>query len=514
MSTVHRHLRLRRFFLNPPLATHRSEQFNSVKKIIPFYLANRIMMYQAALGMNNFNKGLKTIILAGGAGTRLFPLSRELYPKQFIPMLDKETLFQKTLKRALIFSNPEEIYIITGKHHRFLVRDQILGLCENGNVLVEPEGKNTLPAIAWGVNSIVEAFGTSRVLVLPSDHLVETGKNYSEAVEAAEYLADNFLVTFGITPTHPNTGYGYIKPGEPVSGGFRVSRFIEKPDLSRATEYITSGYLWNSGMFLFSTDIFLEECALHASEILDAFHSRGVEEAFSRVPSISIDRGLMEKTERAAVVPIHANWSDMGSFDSLYQVFPKDDAGNAVNGEYIPISSSGNLIIGERLVITLGIQDVAIVDTKDVLFVGRREDSEQVKRVVEMLKTRGDERASMHLQVHRPWGSYTVLEQGRFYRIKRITVLPGRKLSSQLHHHRSEHWVVVQGTAEIVVGETSKLLKNGESTFVPSGVRHRLANPGIIPLEIIEVQIGEYIGEDDIIRYEDDYGRREESRLP
>jgi mannose-1-phosphate guanylyltransferase/mannose-6-phosphate isomerase len=335
---------------------------------------------------------------------------------------------------------------------------------------------------------------------------VNAGEEYREAVNAASALADEYLVTFGIEPTHPHTGYGYIQPGERVGGGCRVASFVEKPDAERAREYIASGYLWNSGMFLFSTTLFREECSLHAPyvrEILDG----GGEAAYATIPSISIDHGLMERTGRAAVVRFASEWSDMGSFDSIYRAFSKDTAGNAVRGEYIPIESTGNLVIGERLVVTSSIHDAAIIDTRDVLFVGRRGESDQVKSIVEMLKAKGDDRAVMHLQVYRPWGSYTVLEQGRFYKIKRISVLPGRNLSFQFHHHRSEHWVVVQGTAEITIGDRTHLLRNGESTFVPCGGRHRLGNPGILPLEIIEVQIGEYIGEDDIVRLGDDFGR-------
>lgn len=450
---------------------------------------------------------LKTIVLAGGMGTRLFPLSREQYPKQFIPLFDGETLFQKTVKRALLFSSPEGIAIVTSRHHRFLVRDQLQGICEGCRILAEPEGRNTLPAIAWGVRELERAHGPSNVAVLPSDHLVTPGEEYRNALLHASQLADRYLVTFGVSPTHAHTGYGYILPGEKVNGGFLVERFVEKPDAESAARYVREGYLWNSGIFLFSSVVFDRECRQHAPGIAEAFGEDAEKDAYARVPSISMDYGLMEKTSRAAVVPLSTGWCDLGSFDSLYHAFPKDREGNVTRGECIPIESQGNLVLGERLVVTIGLKDIAVVDTRDVLLVGRRQDSERVREVVEVLKRRGDERASYHLQVHRPWGSYTVLERGRFYTIKRITVLPGRKLSLQLHHHRSEHWVVVQGTAEIEVGERRHLLRNGESTFVPSGMRHRLGNPGILPLEIIEVQIGEYIGEDDIVRFEDDFGR-------
>jgi mannose-1-phosphate guanylyltransferase/mannose-6-phosphate isomerase len=449
---------------------------------------------------------MKTLILAGGVGTRLFPLSRELYPKQFIPLFDGETLFQKTIHRALLLSRPDEIFIVTGEHHIFLVRDQVEGICEGCTTLAEPVGKNTLPAILYGVQEIRNRFGPSTVAVLPSDHLVEAGAPYRDALENAEALSHAYLVTLGIAPTRPHTGYGYIRPGNPVKWGFQVDRFVEKPSQTEAEEYIRQGYLWNSGMFVLSTELFFEECRKHVPEVLEAF-SRPVMEAYTTVPSISIDYGLMERTKRAGVVPMAASWNDVGSFDAIYEALPKDEQGNAVRGEILPRDSHNNLILSPRLVTTIGVHDLAIVDTKDVLLVGARNRSQEVREVVASLKKNGDERAVLHTTVHRPWGSYTVLEKGPLYVIKRITVLPNRQLSLQLHHHRSEHWVVVQGTAEIVVNEERRFLCKNESTYVPAGVRHRLKNPGLLPLELIEVQLGEYVGEDDIVRFDDDFGR-------
>jgi len=448
-----------------------------------------------------------TLILAGGVGTRLFPLSRELFPKQFIPLFDNETLFQKAVKCALLFSKPDGIIIVTSKNHVFLVRDQLSGLCEGCTVLAEPEGKNTLPAITYGILEAYTTHGSESALVLPSDQYMEITSEFTGAVQTAETLANEYLVTFGISPTSAHTGYGYIKPGITTKGGFRVDRFIEKPDRSTAEKYLAHGYLWNSGMFLFSPDMFMEELRLHAPGVAEAF-THPIDEAYRQTPAVSIDYGLLEKTSRAAVVLLNTPWNDFGSFDTLYNVMPKDANGNAVKAEFIPIESHGNLIISDRLVTTVSISDLAIIDTKDVLFVGQRHQSQNVRAIVDLLKKVGDERAILHTTVHRPWGNYTLLEKGRFYLIKRITVLPKRQLSFQLHHHRSEHWVIVQGTAEVLMDGKTILLHNGESTFVPTGMKHRLKNAGFIPLEIIEVQLGEYIGEDDIMRFDDDFGRK------
>jgi mannose-1-phosphate guanylyltransferase/mannose-6-phosphate isomerase len=450
---------------------------------------------------------MKTLILAGGMGTRLFPLSRELYPKQFIPLFDGETLFQKTVRRALLFSLPEEIVIVAGHHHIFLVRDQLDGVCKGCLTLAEPEGKNTLPAIQYGMSRITEQYGPSTVAVLPSDHLIPVTEGYRNAMASAESLSSRYLVTFGVPPDHPHTGYGYIKPGPAVEGGFTVDQFVEKPDMEAAETFIRKGYLWNSGMFMLSTQLFAQEMQAHAPQVVAAF-DHPLAEAYARSPSVSIDYGLMEKTSRAGVVVLDAPWSDVGSFDALYHALPKDQQGNAVRGETVTLDSYRNLILGERLITTIGVSDLTIVDTKDVLLVGDRTRSQEIRGVVDQLKAKRDERVMLHTTVHRPWGSYTVLEKGRFYTIKRITVLPQRQISLQLHHHRSEHWVVVQGTAEIELEDEKRFLRNGESTFVPAGMRHRLKNPGLLPLELIEVQRGEYIGEDDIVRFDDDFGRK------
>lgn len=459
---------------------------------------------------------MKTLILAGGKGTRLWPLSRELMPKQFIRIFDDTSLFQKTIERSLLFSKPREIFIVTNKEYHFRVFDELrdMGIeIPEENVLLEPVGKNTLPAIYWGLKTIHENFGKSKVAVLPSDHLIDVNEKYIKAFKTAEKLAENYFVTFGIKPTRPHTGYGYIKPGEKLEGGYKVAEFKEKPDLETAKKYVEEGYYWNSGMFMFDTELFIEEVKRLTPEIYNAFEeAKSIEEAYELVPDISVDYGIMEKTDKAAVVPLNVYWNDLGSFDAIYEALKKDENGNAVKikgmkADYLQVDSKNNLIITERLTATVGVENLLIIDTGDALLVASRGESQKVKYIYERLKKRGDERVIVHRTAYRPWGSYTVLEEGERYKIKRLTVLPGKRLSLQMHYHRSEHWVVVRGTAKAIVGEEEILLRPGESIFIPAGVKHRLENPGKVVLEVIETQIGEYLGEDDIVRFQDDFGR-------
>ena len=450
---------------------------------------------------------MHTIILAGGSGTRLFPLSRKSYPKQFIDLLDGESLFQKSVKRALIHSKPEEIYIVTNEAHKFLVENQLLELKANCRIITEPCGKNTLPAIYYATQEISKEKPDALVLTFPSDQLITVDDAYYTAIQNAQELAKNNLVTFGIIPTTPHTGYGYIKPGEDLNGGYKVASFVEKPDLETAKKYLAEGYLWNAGIFCFSAKLFLDECAIHSPDICEAF-TNPKDEAYNLTPKISIDYGLMEKTNKTAVVPLSSPWNDLGNFDALYSVHDKYERGNAVNAEYITPDGENNLVISNRLISTIGISNTAIIDTDDVLLVCPRSESQHVGEIAELLLKNNDERASVHTTVHRPWGTYTVLLRAGNYLIKRLFVSSQKRLSLQYHNHRSEHWVVVNGTAEVTNNGETFQLKKGESTFVPALALHRLANPYEEPLEVIEVQHGDILTEEDIIRCDDDFHRK------
>ena len=447
-----------------------------------------------------------TIILAGGFGTRLFPLSRRSFPKQFIPLLGDTSLFQKAIKRALLFSKPEEIYIVTNKDHAFLVEDQLQQIQTPCNILLEPCGKNTLPAIMYAAVKIHAIDADARVLVLSSDQLIEESPEYHEAVSAAEKLSENHIVTFGIVPTSPHIGYGYIQKGDELDGGYVVSAFKEKPDLATAETYVQNGYLWNAGIFCFSTKLFLEECKKVALDVYEAFlGDDGV--AYSLTPKISIDYGLLEKTDKVAVVPMPVVWNDLGSFEALYSIHEKDSAGNAVDGEYLSPDGHNNFIHSEKLVSTIGVSNLAVIDTPDVLVICPRNMSQSVGKITDRLKELSDGRVSLHTTVHRPWGVYTTLMRSDTYLIKKLLVHPHKRLSLQYHNHRSEHWVVVKGEAEVTNGDVISVVKTGESTFIPKGCLHRLANESDEVLEVIEVQQGDVLREEDIVRVDDDFRR-------
>ncbi|MBE0523135.1 MAG: mannose-1-phosphate guanylyltransferase/mannose-6-phosphate isomerase [Methanosarcinales archaeon] len=455
---------------------------------------------------------IKSVILAGGSGTRLWPLSRELYPKQFLKFSGK-SLFQDTLLRCLTLSDISEIFVVTSERQKFFVYGQIEELeleLFKENVLLEPNGKNTLPAICLAMCEIEKKYGRSVVGVFSSDHILDI--EAMQTIAVAERLTDKYLVTFGIVPESPHTGYGYIKTGSALDVGFEVSEFKEKPGPEDAEMYVKSGYLWNSGMFLFGTELFRTELQLHAPGLWNEFYNsnRNVEDIYLDIPTVSVDYGLMEISSRVAVVKLDNKWSDLGNFEAMFVEFDKNEHDNVVyNCVDASIDSKRNLIFSlkNKAVSLIDVDDMVVVDTRDALLVCPRSSSQKVKDVVSRLKEQGDERADIHQTAYRPWGSYTVLESSEKYKIKNIRVMPKKRLSLQLHAHRSEHWVVVKGRACVQVDGEQRCLGEGESTFISAGVKHRLFNPGVDALEIIEVQLGEYVGEDDIVRFDDMYGR-------
>jgi mannose-1-phosphate guanylyltransferase/mannose-6-phosphate isomerase len=469
-------------------------------------------------------------IVAGGAGTRLWPVSREAMPKPFMRLADGCSLLQKTFERVAGLDDVAQLLTVINRELLFRTLDDYRALNQGRlglDFLLEPMGRNTAPAIAAAALHVVRHYGEdAQMLVLPADHLIRDQAAFVAAIGRARALAEaGWLVAFGIRPDHAETGYGYIQQGEELEGGYRVASFVEKPDLVTAEAYLAGGkHLWNAGMFCFCADVLLRELREYAPQIVEGVErclaqsvsaggKRGVQceldaESFAEVTDISIDYALMERSAKVAVVPCDLGWSDIGSWQALRELTSADANGNQVNGEVILHNVQGCYIDSpKRLVGAVGVRDLVVVDTPDALLIADAHCTQDVKFIAQELKKRGHDAYRLHRTVTRPWGTYTVLEEGSRFKIKRIMVRPGESLSLQMHHHRSEHWIVVSGMARVVNGERDFLLNTNESTFIPAGHQHRLVNPGVIDLVMIEVQSGEYLGEDDIVRFNDIYGR-------
>ena len=462
------------------------------------------------------------VIMAGGSGSRLWPLSRQLFPKQFLNLHGNSTMLQSTVARLDGIDHQPPL-IICNEEHRFVVAEQLRSAqLEHGQILLEPVGRNTAPAIALAAFNAINQGQDPLLLVLAADHVIQNAPAFIDAVQQAQQLAShNKLVTFGIKPTTPETGYGYIKASESKILFAQVEQFVEKPDLATAQDYLNQGnYFWNSGMFMFKASVFLKELKQHRPDIYNACQSamnnttsdldfiRINKTAFELCPDDSIDYAVMEKTSHAMVVPMDANWSDIGSWSALWEIEDKDDNGNVSHGDTISVGTTNSYINAQdKLVTTVGLDNVVIVETKDAILVADKSEVQQVKDIVNVLKTEKRNEVSEHREVYRPWGKYDSLDNGQRFKVKRITVKPGARLSTQMHHHRAEHWIVVTGTAKVIKDKEEVFLTENQSTYIPVGSVHSLENPGMVDLKLIEVQSGGYLGEDDIVRFDDKYGR-------
>ena len=472
------------------------------------------------------------VVLSGGSGTRLWPLSREKYPKQLLPLVGEKTMLQETVARLDGVAGLAEPFLVCNEEHRFAVAEQLRLLGKRGQILLEPCGRNTAPALTLAALWAGRDGDDPVLVVMPADHVILEGLVFQAAVSRAVSLAEQGLaVTFGITPDCPETGYGYIQRGEKVAlddGAYALARFVEKPDRETAQAYLDAGdYLWNSGIFVMKASTWLSALSACRPDILascrtalgavsqDGDFVRVDRKEFEGCPSDSIDYAVMERLSAglpglpgAAVIPLSAGWSDVGAWDALWKVLPKCEAGNATRGDVMLESCRNTLAVSEsRLVTCIGLTDVVVVETNDAVLVARHDATQDVKKIVDRLKAEKRSVAQWHRKVHRPWGWYDGVDSGERFQVKRICVKPGASLSLQMHHHRAEHWIVVTGTARVTKGDEAFLVSENQSTYIPLGVKHRLENPGIVPLEMIEVQSGSYLGEDDIVRFEDTYGR-------
>ena len=462
------------------------------------------------------------VILSGGSGTRLWPLSRGQYPKQFLPLVSNHTMVQETLLRLAGLEGIKAPIAVCNENHRFMMAEQLLEIgARPAAIILEPMGKNTAPAVTMAALSAVSE--DDILLILPADHVIGDLVAFHKAIEQAKIQAQQgYLVTFGIVPEQPETGYGYIKRDMVQHGSaFGVAAFVEKPDAETAKQYVNSGdYYWNSGMFAFKAGVFLSELdkfnpemlgicrqALAAAKV-DLDFVRLDKNLFATCPADSIDYAVMEKTDKVVVIPLDAGWNDVGSWSALWDVTNKDANGNAICGDVLTVDSHNSFIHAQnKLVAVIGVHDLVVVETADAVMISPKDRVQEVKQIVDQLKQRGRSEVDLHRKASRPWGNYDLVDSGERHQTKRIVVKPGAKLSLQRHHHRAEHWVVVKGTALVTKGEETLLITENESTYIPLGVIHCLENPGVIPLEIVEVQSGSYLGEDDIIRFDDQYGR-------